>query len=85
VPAAAAYVTEGFNVIRSHVQEVFFGDLRAVAEVWNIGAHNPDHPWQVNDRVFAGEPRIELIDPDPTDEASLYALLRAIAEPVPPS
>ncbi len=81
VPAAIAYVSEGLNVIQSHVQEVFFGDLRAVSEVWNIGSHNPSHPWQVNDRVFAGEPRIELLDPAPNDDAGVYALLRAIAEP----
>lgn len=85
VPEALAYVSEGLNVIRSHVEEVFFGDLRAIAEVWNIGAHNPAHPWKVNDRIFAGEPRAELVDPAPTNDAELYALLRAIAEPAPSS
>jgi 5-methylcytosine-specific restriction enzyme B len=81
VPAALAYASEGLNVIRAHVEEVFFGDLRAIAEVWSIGAHNPAHPWRVRDRIFAGEPRVELIDPPPADAAELYALLRAIAEP----
>lgn len=81
VPEALAYVREGFSVIRAHVEEVFFGDLRAVAEVWGIGAHNPDHPWKLLERSFAGEPRVELVDPDPAGETAEYALLRAIAAP----
>jgi 5-methylcytosine-specific restriction protein B len=81
VPQALRYIREGFSVIRAHVEEVFFGDLRAIAEVWNIGAHNAGHPWKLLERSFAGEPRMELVDPDQVGDSAEYALLRAIAAP----
>ena len=62
-------------------QEGLYAHFRAIAEVWNIGAHNPGHPWSVVDRIFAGEPRVELVNPSPTSDAEMYVLLRTIAEP----
>lgn len=84
VTDAAAFVATGFATIRAHVEEVFFGDLRAVAETWNIGPHNKFHPWRMEDRMFAGEPRIELQAAMPETPEAIYALMRAIAEPEPP-
>lgn len=83
IPETIAYVREGFSTIQAHVEEVFFGDLRAIAEVWNIGAHNQSHPWKLREKMFAGEPRVELDDPVPSNDSEMYKLLRAIAQPAP--
>jgi len=80
--AAAAYIVQGWEDIRSHVEEVFFGDVLAVAEVLNVG-RNPNHILEVVDHDFAGGAKSELVIP-PITGLNVYALLKAIAGPLRP-
>lgn len=81
--AAAAYILQGWEILRSHVEEVFFGDVLAIAEVLNVGPHNPSHAARLVDHEFAGGVKSELVIP-PITVHNLYALLKAIAGPVRP-
>lgn len=78
-------MSEAWRVIRAHVDEVFFGDVRGVATVLGVGLANkksvgePKHPYSLEDRSFADEPRVALVGPDPITDDQLYSLLRAVA------
>jgi 5-methylcytosine-specific restriction protein B len=64
--------------IRTHVEEVFFGDVSAVAEVLNVGSHNPKHPYQVIENEFAGGSRMRLVL-QKTTASNLFQILRAVS------
>lgn len=69
---------ESWRLIRTHVDEVFFGDVRGVAAVLNIGEVD-SHPYTLEDSNFADEPRIELVGPETVSTDGVYALLCAVA------
>lgn len=75
VSEALEYVRPGWNIIRAHVDEVFFGDVRGVAATLNVGAQS--HPIKLITHTFAEQPRLELTQP-PTGNDELYKLLSAV-------
>jgi 5-methylcytosine-specific restriction protein B len=75
---ASALVVPMWERIRTHVEEVFFGDVSAVAEVLNVGSHNPKHPYQVIENEFAGGSRMRLVL-QKTTASNLFQILRAVS------
>lgn len=71
-------VSESWRLIRAHVDEVFFGDVRGVAAVLNVGQVSK-HPYKLNDATFADEPRLELGGPERVTSSDVYSLLCAVA------
>jgi len=78
VDEALRDVAESWSLVRGHVDEVFFGDLRGVAAVLNVGNFD-GHPYSLKDTTFADEPRLELTGPASVKTAGIYSLLRAVA------
>lgn len=76
--AALDYAARGWNKVRQHLDEVFFGDTRGVGEL--LAAGRPGSPYTINDTTFAGQPVVQLLGPDAPTGSSLLAALRAIAE-----
>lgn len=70
-------VAESWQTIRAHVDEVFFGDVRGIAAVLNVGVDA--HPYRLNDATFADEPRLELVGPAIIGPDLIYPLLTAVA------
>jgi len=79
VEMALREAAESWLMIRAHIDEVFFGDVRGIAAVLNVGG-KPGHPYQLSESSFADEPRIELTGPLTIESSNVYALLRAVAE-----
>jgi 5-methylcytosine-specific restriction protein B len=75
---ALAFVAENWQLVRAHIDEVFFGDLRGVAAVLNVGASNHPHPYKLVDVSFGDEPRLELTGPERVDSGTIYELMIAI-------
>jgi 5-methylcytosine-specific restriction protein B len=78
--AAAAHLYERWSIVQAHIQEVFFGDIRAVAEV--LGAEEgaaAGHPYRLESYLFGDEMRFELVGPELLEPSTLYAALRSIA------
>jgi 5-methylcytosine-specific restriction protein B len=75
VAKALEYVKPGWDIIRAHVDEVFFGDLRGVAATLNVGS--PGHPFTLKTHTFAEQPRLELVGSAMTGD-DLFRLLRAV-------
>lgn len=78
---ATVLVIPMWERIRTHVEEVFFGDVSAVAEVLNVGSHNPRHPYQVIESEFAGGSRMRLVL-QKTTTSNLFQILKAVSESV---
>lgn len=75
---ALSYAARAWAALRQHIDEVFFGDIRGVAEM--LAAGKAGSPYQVEDSLFGGQPVVRLLGPaDPTKD-TLVALLRAIAK-----
>lgn len=69
----------GWAKIRAHVQEVFFGDLRAIAATLNA-IDGPDyHPLRLEEVAFADDVRFELTGPARIETNKIYDALRGIA------
>ncbi len=71
-------VAESWSVIRAHVDEVFFADVRGIAAVLNVGG-NEGHPYQLEDTMFADENRLDLVGPRAISSQNIFTLLRAVA------
>ncbi|MBE2251080.1 MAG: AAA family ATPase [Myxococcus sp.] len=78
VPDALQDAAEAWRMLRAHVDEVFFGDLRGVATALNVGA-TEKHLYELKDTVFGDEPRLELTGPDAVEPDKVFELLRAVA------
>lgn len=77
---ALVATSEAWTLLRAHVEEVFFGDIRGLAAVLNIGSSVNEHLLKLEDRMFADEPRLELIGPRLVDHSKIYDLLLAVCE-----
>jgi len=77
VDAALFSVTQSWKAIRAHVDEVFFGDIAAIATVLNVGSR--PHIYSLNETIFANEPKVELVGPVTVSPTEIYGLLRAVA------
>lgn len=78
VQDALRSVAEAWRIIRAHIDEVFFGDVRGIAAVLNVGVAE-SHPLQLKEATFGDEPRLELVGPDPVPQNMMYDLLRAVS------
>lgn len=77
-PAAAAeFAREGFATMKAHLDEVFFGDSRAVAEL--LGAGLAGSPYVLQEELFAGQSLSRIIGPTNPTAPQAYAALVAIA------
>jgi 5-methylcytosine-specific restriction protein B len=69
---------ESWTLIRAHIDEVFFGDVRGAAAVLNASSGVAGHPFRLVDSSFADEPRYDLEGPSVVTPDQIYSLLRAI-------
>lgn len=72
-----AYVAEAWSTIRAHVDEVFFGDTRALADI--LIAESTDSPYDLVEATFAGQMVRRLVGPERPVGSELLQLLRLIA------
>lgn len=76
---AQAYVAEAWSTMRAHIDEIFFGDTRAVAEVLLAGS--PGSPYTLLEMMFAGQIVRRITGPERPGPDELYRLLALIAAP----
>ncbi|MEE9707223.1 hypothetical protein [Aeromonas veronii] len=71
----------GWAKIRTHVEEVFFGDLRGIAAALNALDGPAFNPFKLTETTFADDLRFRLEGPTNFDEDNIYGVLRAFANP----
>lgn len=80
--SALAYVRRAWVRIEAHVDEVFYDQTEAVADVLRVAATpGQQHPYRIDRALFADVERPVLVrDGVVADDERLYALLKTIAE-----
>lgn len=81
VPGALAYIRRGWERVEGHIHEVFFDQIEAIADVLRISSSATNHPFEIERALFADVERPVLVRGEVIEnDASLYALLKTIAE-----
>lgn len=81
LPEALGTLCVGWAKIRTHVEEVFFGDLRGIAAAINALDGPAFNPFKLTETTFADDLRFRLEGPTNFDEDNIYGVLRAFANP----
>lgn len=76
---AKAHLATAWSLVRSHVEEAFFGDVRGTAIVLNAEGRVKDHPLKLEETSFGETPRVILKGPRTTGPDDVYAMLKAVA------
>lgn len=76
---ALGFLCVGWAKVRAHVEEVFFGDTRGIAAVFNALDGPAFNPFRLIETTFAGDLRFRMEGPANFTENTIYAALRAFA------
>jgi len=68
-----------WKVLKNHIDEVFFGDVRGVAVVLNASLGIPENPYSLAERSFGDAPKAEIEGPVSVGPDEIYGLMRALA------
>jgi 5-methylcytosine-specific restriction enzyme B len=80
VAGALAYVRRAWERVEGHVDEVFFDQIEAIADVLRVSSV-ADHPYKIERVLFADVERPVLVRSDVVqDDEGLYKLLKTVAE-----
>lgn len=74
---AQEYVLAAWATLRGHIDEVFFGNTRAVSDV--LRAENSRSPYSLEEAIFAGQTVRRIAGPTRPTVEELYKLLTLIA------
>lgn len=69
----------GWSKVRAHVEEVFFGDSRAIAATFNALDGPIYNPFKLEELTFADDLRFRLEGPTNFTEMNIYPALRAFS------
>ncbi len=73
---ALRYAAQVWGLMFSHVSEVFFGDVRGMAAVLDVGS--PGHPYRLEETLFADNPVARLVGPTQVSSESVFLVLKSI-------
>lgn len=77
LPEALGTLCVGWAKVRSHVEEVFFGDIRGIATAFNALDGPSYNPFNLTETTFADDLRFRLEGPTNFNETNIYPALRA--------
>lgn len=77
LPAVEEYVLTAWATLRAHIDEVFYGNTRALADV--LRAEALASPYTLEESTFAGQTVRRILGPTRPSPADLYQLLALIA------
>ena len=69
-----------WRLIKNHIDEAFFGDVRGTAIVLNADRGIADNPYSLEETSFGDAPRALINGPIIVPRVEIYALLKALAE-----
>lgn len=81
LPEALSMLCVGWAKVRTHVEEVFFGDIRGIAAVFNALDGPGFNPFRLIETTFADDLRFRLEGPANFSADNIYASLRAFSAP----
>ena len=75
---AKEFMQEAWATVHAHIEEVFFGNARALADLFRAG--DPASPYGLTEAVFAGQSVRRVVGPTHPEADQLYRLFRLIAD-----
>lgn len=79
VAAALKHAANCWNLIKAHADEVFFGDVRGLSASLNALGDVPNHPYVLEEAMFADEPRPQLRGPLTATSIDVFKILASVA------
>lgn len=79
VDDALSFLCIGWAKVRTHIEEVFFGDIRGIAATLNALDGPAFNPFKLTETTFADDLRFKLDGPQNFSASDIYPALRAIA------
>ena len=68
-----------WRMLKNHIDEVFFGDVRGAAVVLNAGLGIQGNPYTLVETSFGDTPKAEIEGPIKVGPEEIYGLMRALA------
>ena len=72
-------LASAWALLKRHIDEVFFGDVRGAAIVLNAGLGIEGNPYVLKETSFGDSPKAEIEGPLTIDPGEIYGLMRALA------
>lgn len=79
LPDALDFLCIGWDKIRSHVEEVFFGDTRGIAATLNALDGPACNPFTLQEKTFANDLRFKLEGPSNFSASTVFLALKAFS------
>ncbi|MEQ8392312.1 MAG: AAA family ATPase [Thalassospira sp.] len=79
VDRALAHFARCWGLIKAHVDEAFFGDVRGLAIVINANQGFADNPYSLEEATFGDAPRAQINGPTSLTPDNIYGLMRSLA------
>ena len=72
-------VASAWGLLKNHIDEVFFGDVRGAAVVLNAGLGIESNPYLLVETSFGDAPKAEIEGPITIGSGEIYGLMKALA------
>ena len=79
LPGVLRELAATWALVKNHIDEVFFGDVRGAAVVLNAGLGIEGNPYALRETSFGDAPKAEIEGPMRVGVGEIYGLLRALA------
>lgn len=79
VDEALAHFSTCWRMIKTHIDEAFFGDVRGMAIVLNADQGIAGNPYALEETTFGDAPRAQITGPSMLAPEIVYGLMRALA------
>ena len=73
------HLVAAWHLIKNHIDESFFGDVRGTAIVLNADRALPENPYVLEETSFGDVPRAQIKGPLTVTREQVFGLLRAMA------
>ena len=76
-------LSSSWGLLKNHIDEVFFGDVRGAAVVLNANLGVDGNPYELVESSFGDTPKAEIEGPITVGPGEIYELMRALASSEP--
>lgn len=80
IDEALAHFATCWRLVKAHIDEAFFGDVRGMAIVLNADQGVSGNPYTLEETTFGDAPRAQISGPATLMPDHIYGLMRAIAQ-----
>ena len=80
IEEALDHFATSWRLVKTHIDEAFFGDVRGMAIVLNADQGIAENPYKLEETRFGDAPRAQIKGPDTLQREHIYGLMLALAQ-----